>query len=259
VPSSSASAGSGNIYLQIKAAISYQWVAIGIGSGMSGAHIFMIYQDGQGNVTISPRLGAGHVMPLYDSSAPVKLLAGSGVSKDFMTAYVQYTASSSVISLASTSTDWISSWKEGSPLDDPSPSATVTQHDNHARFTIDLTQASISDDSNPYVSTGTSSGSANGTSSGSGATQTSTSSGGSSGSGTVIITSSSDLIKTYEMTHGILMTSSMVVLFPVGAIVLRVFGGVWLHAAIQLFTLCAITSGFGVGIKLAQNADLVSF
>lgn len=201
-------------------------------------------------------------MPLYDSGASVKLLAGSGVANGFMTAYIQYSASSSVISLASTSTNWISSWKEGSPLDDSSPSATVTQHDDHAQFTIDLSQASISDDSNPFVSTGTSSGSASGTSSGSGATQSSTSSGGSSGgsgSGAVIITSSNDIIKTYEMTHGILMASSMVVLFPVGAIVLRVFGGVWLHAAIQLFTLCAIISGFGIGIKLAQDTDLVSF
>lgn len=258
VPSSSASTGSGNIYLQIKAPSSYRWVAMGIGSQMAGSHIFMIYQNGAGNVTLSPRLGAQHVMPTYDSSAKVKLLAGSGVSNGFMTANIQYTASSSVIGLTSSSSPFISAWKQGDPVDSTDPAATITQHDDHAQFTIDLTSASISADANPYTS---SSGSA--TASGSGASSTGTTSSGSgtsgssSGSSTIILGGQFPLM-TYQMAHGILMAASMVVLFPLGAIILRLSLGVWLHAAVQLITLAAITAGFGLGIRMAQATNYVS-
>lgn len=57
---------------------------------MSGSNIFVMYQDASGtNVTISPRLGTGHVEPEYNSAAEVTLLAGSGVSNGIMTANVR--------------------------------------------------------------------------------------------------------------------------------------------------------------------------
>jgi len=49
----------------------------------------------------------------------------------------------------------------------------------------------------------------------------------------------------------------MVILFPIGAIFMRVFGHVWLHAAIQAFTFFAIIAGFGLGIHLAQLQSLL--
>ncbi|KAM0539790.1 hypothetical protein ACHAO7_011831 [Fusarium culmorum] len=62
VPSSTASSGSGNIFLRFEAPTDYQWVAVGTGSGMSGSSMFVIYQDGSGNVTLSTRKGHGHNM-----------------------------------------------------------------------------------------------------------------------------------------------------------------------------------------------------
>lgn len=69
VPTSSASSNSGNIYFQLKAPTSYSWVALGTGSQMAGASIFVMYQDGNGNVTISPRLGTAHSQPQWDQSS----------------------------------------------------------------------------------------------------------------------------------------------------------------------------------------------
>ena len=49
---------------------------------MAGAKIFILYADGNGNVTISARDGAqGHIQPRHDEQlqAGVELLAGSGI------------------------------------------------------------------------------------------------------------------------------------------------------------------------------------
>lgn len=49
---------SGNdLYVQISAETSHGWAATGIGSQMQGALMFVIYPAGNGNVTVSPRLG----------------------------------------------------------------------------------------------------------------------------------------------------------------------------------------------------------
>ncbi len=59
---------------------------------MRGAVVFVMYQDGNGNVTISARDGnQGHVEPQFDSTlaAGVQLLAGSGVVNGIMIANVK--------------------------------------------------------------------------------------------------------------------------------------------------------------------------
>lgn len=56
---------------------------------MAGANIFVIYADESGsNVTLSPRLGTGEVMPMMDGSADVSLIGGSGIAGGRMTANV---------------------------------------------------------------------------------------------------------------------------------------------------------------------------
>ena len=57
---------------------------------MPGANIFMVYGDADGqNVTLSPRLTSGYVMPNYNPAAQITLLSGSGVSNGTMTANVR--------------------------------------------------------------------------------------------------------------------------------------------------------------------------
>jgi hypothetical protein len=57
---------------------------------MTGAQMFVIYSDSDGkNVTLSPRLGEGHVLPLFNSAAQVSLLAGSGIANGVMTANIR--------------------------------------------------------------------------------------------------------------------------------------------------------------------------
>lgn len=86
VPQTTVSSGNGDVYMQISAPDTYSWVGFGYGSMMAGATIFVMYADGNGNVTVSPRSGVGHVMPKYNDQASITLLAGSGVMNGNMTA-----------------------------------------------------------------------------------------------------------------------------------------------------------------------------
>ncbi|KAK6595504.1 integral membrane protein [Botrytis cinerea] len=200
------SSNSNNVYFQLTAPTSYQWVALGIGSQMSGSTIFVMYSDGTGNVTLSPRKGTGQVEPKYDSSITVELLSGSGIVDGNMVANVLCTSCSSKLSsTTSTSSNWIAAWNSGSALDTTDTSTSIRQHSgsNHKSFTFDLSQAQLESDSNPFTST-------------SAAT-----------------------------------TSSSVLLFPLGALSMRVFGRPWLHAILQILSFSFLVVGLGLGIKLA--------
>jgi hypothetical protein len=88
IPASTASSGTGDIFIQIKGPTSLSWIGLGQGRGMSGANIFMIYANEAGNnVTISPRRGTGQRQPTTNgATSQITLLAGSGIENSMMTA-----------------------------------------------------------------------------------------------------------------------------------------------------------------------------
>lgn len=90
IPENTASSGDGDIFFQISAPSSYEWVALGQGMRMAGANIFVVYTSADGNnVTLSPRLASGYVPPSFNGDAEVTLLEGSGVSDGKMIANVR--------------------------------------------------------------------------------------------------------------------------------------------------------------------------
>lgn len=54
------------------------------------------------------------------------------------------------------------------------------------------------------------------------------------------------------------MSLVVVVLFPVGAMVMRIFGKWWLHAGIQGMAMILLVVGFGLGVFLARFTKIVS-
>ncbi|TGO34309.1 hypothetical protein BHYA_0203g00140 [Botrytis hyacinthi] len=236
------SSNSNNVYFQLTAPTSYQWVALGIGSQMSGSTIFVMYADGTGNVTLSPRKGTGQVEPKYDSSISVELLSGSGIADGKMVANVLCTSCSSKLSsTTSTSSNWIAAWNSGSALDTTDTSTSIKQHSgsNHKSFTFDLSQAQLESDTNPFTSTSAATTAPSGNS-----TDSSSSSSSSSSSGL-------SPVQSYDMAHGIIMGITVVLLFPLGALSMRVFGRPWLHAILQILSFSFLIVGLGLGIKLA--------
>lgn len=85
---------SGPLFFQLAGPASYQWIGFGFGDGMAGSNIFVMWTDGAGNVTVSPRSGQGEFQPQYNSGANIQLLEGSGVVGDQMIANVMCKSSS---------------------------------------------------------------------------------------------------------------------------------------------------------------------
>jgi hypothetical protein len=265
VPTTSAKSESGNIYFQISAPTTYQWVALGTGTGMDGSNIFIMYQDGNGNVTLSPRLGPNHVMPVLDTSstaAQLTVLAGSGVSADgkTMTANVacancESWAGGHTLNLQDAQSGWIGSWRKGAPIDSTSKSVSLIMHDDTVIFEFDLTKAAVTTDSNPFVAATNTTSSGGG---GSGGGDSSGSGGDSSAGGggvTVVATNQNNNILA---AHAIIMSIVFVILYPLGALIIHILGRWWVHAGFQTVVWLLMWAGFGLGIKYAKYLNIVS-
>jgi hypothetical protein len=68
-----------------------------------------------------------------------------------------------------------------------------------------------------------------------------------------------DQAEHFRNTHGIIMALVVVILFPLGAIVMRVFGKWWLHAGFQVMGIILLLAGFGIGVFLARAERRVSY
>jgi hypothetical protein len=228
---------------------------------MSDSNMFMMYADGSGNVTISPRQASGNVMPtVADSGADLELLEGSGVSNGVMTANVRCSNceswKSSTLDLAGTSTNWIAAWREGSAINSASVDARVSQHSETDSFTVDLTQATVTSDGNPFSGENAS----NGGDSSSGDSNTGNGSGsGSSGGGAVSQSESTLAPGSVLLAHGVGMTIAFVVLYPLGAILMPLLGKWLVHAVWQIVALLLMWAAFGLGVVYARDHGYVSW
>ncbi|KAI3331947.1 iron reductase domain protein [Xylariaceae sp. AK1471] len=259
VPQASASSGNGNIYLQLRAPVSYSWVALGTGTRMAGANIFVMYADGTGNVTVSTRKGTGHVMPEHQDDTTIELLAGSGIVDNGQTMLANVRCANceswdgGSLTLSSTSSPFIASWKQGSPLNSKDPAAIITKHDSHSQFPFDLTQASIADDTNPFVEASNSGSDGSNTTPPDNGGNDNPDSDGDSDSGSAAVPSWIREIPMLQSAHGILMSIVMVILYPLGSILMPLFGNWVLHAVWQAFSFLAMWAAFGLGVTLAHR------
>ncbi|KAG9253651.1 uncharacterized protein F5Z01DRAFT_151873 [Emericellopsis atlantica] len=159
VPEATANSESGPIWFQIYAPTKFAWVGLGTGTQMADANMFIIYQDGNGNVTLSHRQASGHTMPQVpaDSSVTTTLLPGTGVSDGFMVANFRCTncttwKSGESLDFTSAGTPMIGAWQEGDPLDSTDVEEKIGQHTGSPRiFSLDLSTAIKSTAGNPFV------------------------------------------------------------------------------------------------------------
>lgn len=80
VPASTGFAGRGNVYMTITAAHSVQWVALGQGTRMAAANMFVVYPSANGSsVTLSNRLGTDHTQPAQRAGSRAHL-SSAGLS-----------------------------------------------------------------------------------------------------------------------------------------------------------------------------------
>lgn len=232
----------------MSAPTSYSWVGLGVGSQeMAGTNMFIMYANGAGNVTVSSRQGKGNVMPQYSAStaSDLQLLDGSGVVNGQMVANILCTNcktwSGGSLSTTSASSPWIAAWKQGASLNSNSPSETISIHDAHTSFNIDLTKATLDTDSNPFSSTA--------------AAATPSSSGNSSSSSGV--SQAAPMNKVVIWAHGLGMAIVFAIMYPLGSALMPLLGKWMFHAGWMVLTWLAMWAFFGLGVYGAQQRNLV--
>lgn len=260
VPQSSAQAGEGTVYFQVQSvADSYSWVAIGTGTIMSDSNIFVFYPDGTGNVTVSTRRGTGHTLPPPQRDTRFELLAGSGIENGVMTANVACFNCESWdggdMDLTGRSTAWIAAWKEGSPLNTQSVDTRIAQHDGRDQFRFDLTQATITEDTNPFVNGDTNEDEGD---NGNNGNNGDTGNDGSIGSGNTDGASTAESSVDTLLMHGIIMTVTFTFLYPLGSMLIPLAGKWYIHAGCQVVAFLTMWAGFASGYITARTAGKVS-
>lgn len=69
--------------------------------------------------------------------------------------------------------------------------------------------------------------------------------------------SSAKTAANYQKAHGIVMGLTVVLLFPLGSVAMRLMGSWVIHAVLQLLALAMLIAGFALGVKLGDLEDLV--
>lgn len=172
---------------------------------------------------------------------------------------------------SSSNTEWIWAAKDGSPISDNSVSADLQLHSQQGAFNFDLTKARGGNSLNPFVdaaATVTAAGGSSPTSGSSAAGQEQSGLSSSGGSSSSDSPSASDYAKQTNATiaHGIIMGLTFALLFPSGALLIRLFsfkGLVWAHAGLQIFAYALTVVGLGLGVYISvwpsQDQGLVRF
>ncbi|RMZ78317.1 hypothetical protein DV737_g3934, partial [Chaetothyriales sp. CBS 132003] len=227
--------GTNDLFFHFNAPASTSWAAFGFGDQMDGALIFVVYasEDGE-SVTVSPRLGLGHVEPQHTDDVTVALFDGSGITNNVFNVNGMcidcrnWTGGSLDITSKSASMIWAIGPAVSLTSDDLN--ATIRYHQVHGSFDMNLVQATGLGGV-PILDTSTDS---------------------SSGS------SDSDVSAGWDVSpgvaaHALLMIVSFLVVFPGGFLFLRLFNRVWLHLGIQSFGAFVVTVATAAGIVASKK------
>ncbi|KAI9788264.1 MAG: hypothetical protein M1816_007030 [Peltula sp. TS41687] len=263
IPARTANGGDGDIFFQISGPSSMQWVALGTGRRMIGANMFVLYTSANNdNVTLSPRLATAYAEPRFNQQAQVTLLDGSGISDGMMTANVRCSNcqswSGGTLNVKSSSSDWVWAARTGASINSDSQSADIERHSMRGSLTFDLTRASGGDTLNPFIETQPTQSSANMASSPTGAASSPTASADESISGSESNDESFQILARVIEAHGVVLGLAFVVLFPLGALLMRVLsfrGLVWVHAGTQVLTYSLAIAGLGMGVWIANETS----
>lgn len=241
IPLATAQNGNGgNVYLSLSAPTTYSWVGLGMGSSMTNSNMFIMYTDGNGNVTLSPRFSRGHSMPQHVDTLDVQLLSGSGVANGVMTANFRCGNCSASGDFGAQSGRWIHARRSGAALDTTDAQARFSQHDSEGGFTWQYADAVGGASANPFTASDVVASSA---------APASSSGGGRSTRRNILLV------------HGIFASLAFLVFFPIGAIIMRLgkFNNVVaVHVATQVFAWLLFITAFGLGLYYGITGNYMS-
>lgn len=222
------------------------WGAFGFGSQMDGALIFVAYANeaGDGGVTVSPRIGTGHVMPQHDGDITFTDM-GSEIANDsfIVKGMCQNCRSWSGGSLDTSDDEQPMIWGTGpaGALESNDLAARLSVHQAKGRFSIDMRSASGAPGVPQFQLTNTTAGG--------GGDSSSPPTGGSGSSGGPALFNKTPMV----LAHAILMIGCFLILFPAGYAILRLLDKVLLHAAVQSFAALVVIIASALGIVASKR------
>ena len=230
---------SDSLFFHFSAPAAQTWAAFGLGGQMAGTLIFVTYaSEDNKNVTVSPRIATGHVMPQHTDDVQVEVLSGSGIIDGSYVVNARCSKCRSwdggKINVDSTNQAMI--WAAGPAgiLNSDDANAQISKHEGYNFFKLDLKAAT-------------------------------------GAGGVPIVNSTTDAVvgggpdddddhfrRGATGFHGFLMAAAFLIVFPGGYLLLRVFEKVWLHWGVQSLALLMIVLGMGVGIAISKKDNIVS-
>lgn len=134
---------------------------------------------------------------------------------------------------------WIWGIKSGEPINSDNPDERISQHDDFGGFSFDFIEAKSGQALNPFVDSEREFDGAE---------------------GAPFLSSGNGISSAILIAHGVLASAAFVLLFPLGAILVRLLHFrtlVWIHAAVQVFSYLVYAAAAGIGIWLAIEIDKV--
>lgn len=244
----------GDLYFHFSGPSGNSWMAVGIGNEMQDSLMFVAYASSNGTgMTLSPRIADGHSEPSYTTSKTVELISGGeypaantyNTNTTLMTVDAvcrncsTWNNGQGTLDLTSTQAPFIFAVGPGTKLQSDSMTAGIKRHDFYGRFTMDMTQA---------------------TSSASGAVPVPN-----SANGSYVLSGSSAATDTQQdndyalIAHAVVMCLAFVIVFPLGALLLRVLESVRLHAIVQIIALVLVVVGFAAAIYVSGEYNKSKF
>jgi hypothetical protein len=137
---------SDTLFFHFTAPAGQEWAAFGLGSRMAGTLMFVTYSSADGkNVTVSPRIATGHVMPTHTNDVTVDLLSGSGIIDGTFVVNAKCNKCRSwnggSINVDSTSQAMIWAAGDVGDLKSNDLNAQITKHEGYNFFNLDLKAA----------------------------------------------------------------------------------------------------------------------
>ena len=243
IPEATAQNGSGDIFLSLRGPTRYSWIALGIGSSMTNTDMFIMYTNGNGHVTLSPRHSEGHAQPQFNGDLEVELLSGSGVENGMMTANLRCgnCARGRAVNFSAQDGQWIYGRKTGDSMDTTDVEAIIMEHDEQGGFTWPYSSAVGGASTNPFIASNT---------------VVSGQKPGESGS-----SSSLAIRRNILLIHGIFASLTFLVFFPIGAIVIRLgrFNNVLkVHIGLQVFSWLLFITASGLGLYYGVTGNYMT-
>lgn len=193
----------------------------------------MIYTDGAGNVTLSTRTSNGHTGTFFsdERQEDVELLAGSGINNERMTANILCRDGCGGLDLTGTD-KWIAGWRDGEAFDTTDLDAPANMHLDARVYEVDYDVATVAefDLAEPFAGTDAF-----------------------TNRGVISVNDPKPVI------HAVLMSVAFLILYPIGAIIMPLFGRWQLHAVWQLVAFLVMWAGFAIGYISANENEFVSF